>query len=91
MVTITPTQIAGTLTAALQATHVEAVDLSDGCGAKFEVLVVSPAFEGKALLARHRAVNAALATELEHIHAMTLKCYTPAQWEEKKPPRTGES
>lgn len=53
-------------------------------GAKFEVLTVSPIFEGKALLARHRAVNTALAAELEHIHAITLKCLTPAQWEEKK-------
>jgi len=52
--------------------------------AKFEVLTVSPVFEGKALLQRHRAVNTALAAELEHIHAITLKCLTPAQWEEKK-------
>jgi len=41
-------------------------------------------FEGKPLLQRHRTVNKALAVELEHIHAITLKCLTPAQWEEKK-------
>jgi stress-induced morphogen len=41
-------------------------------------------FEGKPLLQRHRTVNSALAAELEHIHAITLKCLTPAQWEEKK-------
>jgi hypothetical protein len=34
------------------------VDTSDGCGSKFEVEVVSPLFEGKALLARHRLVRA---------------------------------
>lgn len=39
---------------------------------------------GKALLARHREVNAALAEELKAIHAITLKCLTPAQWEEKQ-------
>lgn len=84
MAAVSPPQIEGKLTAALGATHVQATDLSDGCGAKFEVVVVSPVFEGKALLARHREVNAALAEELKFIHAITLKCLTPAQWEEKQ-------
>jgi stress-induced morphogen len=35
---------------------------------------------GKPLLARHRAVNAALKEELNSIHAITLKTYTPQQW-----------
>ncbi|CAG0892072.1 unnamed protein product [Darwinula stevensoni] len=35
-------------------TLVEVVDQSDGCGAKFEVLIVSDKFEGKPLLQRHR-------------------------------------
>jgi hypothetical protein len=35
------------------------VDVSDGCGSKFEVEVESPQFEGKALLARHRLVRLA--------------------------------
>lgn len=30
------------------------VDTSDGCGAKFQALIVSPMFEGKPLLQRHR-------------------------------------
>lgn len=81
---VTPEQIEAKLAAALGATHVQATDLSDGCGAKFEVVVVTPVFEGKALLARHREVNAALAEELKSIHAITLKCMTPAQWEEKQ-------
>jgi stress-induced morphogen len=36
--------------------HISVVDDSDGCGAKFTVLVVSSAFQGKAILARHRMV-----------------------------------
>jgi len=32
-------------------------DVSDGCGYKFEVVVVSSQFEGKPLLQRHRLVN----------------------------------
>ena len=30
------------------------VDVSDGCGAKFEAIIVSDKFEGVALLERHR-------------------------------------
>ncbi len=47
MAVVTPEQIESRLKEALAATHVQATDLSDGCGAKFEVLVVSSsAFEG---------------------------------------------
>ncbi|KAI8616094.1 hypothetical protein BC830DRAFT_1043507, partial [Chytriomyces sp. MP71] len=38
----------------------EAVDNSDGCGQAFEVIVVSSAFEGKNLLARHSLVGTLL-------------------------------
>ena len=33
------------------------VDTSDGCGAKFEVQIVSAKFEGVKLLGRHRLVR----------------------------------
>jgi stress-induced morphogen len=45
---VTPEQIKSKLTDGdLQATHVVATDMSDGCGAKFDVVVVSEAFEGE--------------------------------------------
>ncbi|XP_050089587.1 bolA-like protein 2 [Anopheles aquasalis] len=68
------------LTERLEATHVEVFDESDGCGGKFRAVVVSPQFQGKALLQRHRLVNAALAEELKTIHAFSQKTYTPEQW-----------
>lgn len=52
---------------------VSAVDLSDGCGAKFEVEVVSKEFEGKPLLQQHRMVHKAIEKERASIHALTLK------------------
>lgn len=64
----------------LEATHVEVVDESDGCGGKFRVVVVSSQFQGKPLLQRHRLVNAALEEELKTIHAFSQKTYTPEQW-----------
>lgn len=36
---------------------VKITDLSDGCGSKFEVLVVSSEFMGKAIIAQHRYVH----------------------------------
>ena len=42
-------------------------------------------FEGKPLLDRHRLVNEALKDLMPKIHAVTMKTWTPAQWETKKP------
>jgi hypothetical protein len=42
---------------------------------------VSPLFEKKTTLARHRLVNTALKAEIAAIHAWTPKCYTPEQYE----------
>ena len=52
-----------------------------GCGQAFSALIVSPMFEKKTTLARHRLVNAALKDEVSKIHAWTMKCYTPAQYQ----------
>ena len=56
------------------------VDVSDGCGAKFDCIIVSPEFDGKPLIERHRMVNSVLAEELKAIHAFTMKTLTPDQW-----------
>ncbi len=51
----------------------------------FEAVIVSPKFNKKTTLARHRLVNGALKEEIKIIHAWTPKCYTPEEWEVKKP------
>ena len=66
------------------AAHLSIKDLSDGCGSKFFLLVVSDAFDKVKLLARHRMVHAAIAAEMDGIHAVELKTWTVAQWEKKK-------
>lgn len=50
----------------------------------FEALIVSPQFEKKTTLARHRLVNGVLKAEIAAIHAWTPKCFTPAEWEKKQ-------
>src|SRR4029079_12419587 len=81
-------RIASKLTSALSPVHLDVVNESHqhsvppGSETHFKVLVVSPAFEGRSLIERHRAVNAALADELKGgVHALTIRALTPAQWE----------
>lgn len=76
----TAEQVERRLKESLDATHVTVLDVSGGCGQSFEVAVVSPQFEGKRLLERHKLVNAALAEEMKSIHALSIKkCWTPQQ------------
>ena len=47
-------------------------------GGHFQLIIVSPQFEGKSSQARHRLVHAALGEMLEReIHALSIKAYTP--------------
>ncbi|KAH8435023.1 uncharacterized protein LDX57_012652 [Aspergillus melleus] len=78
---VTADSLKGKLIEQLQAQHVEIEDLSGGCGQAFQAIIVSPQFEKKTMLARHRLVNAALKAEIAAIHAWTPKCYTPEQWQ----------
>jgi stress-induced morphogen len=58
--------------------------LLGGCGQAFSAIIVSPQFEKKTTLARHRLVNNTLKAEVAAIHAWTPKCYTPEQWEKQR-------
>lgn len=56
-----------------------------GDGQHFEALVVSEAFEGKSRLARHQLVLDSLKDRLkEEIHALSIKTFTPQQWQEQQ-------
>ena len=79
---ITPEEIKQTLSDALPVTLVETQDLTGG-GDHWQLIIVSPLFEGKGLLEQHRMVNEALREPLadQRIHALALKTYSPAQWE----------
>ena len=51
-------------------------------GGHYKVLIVSNAFEGQALLERHRAIYAALGDMMgTAIHALALKTLTPLEWD----------
>jgi stress-induced morphogen len=51
--------------------------------AHFAAVVVSPAFEGKSLVAQHQMVYDALDGHMTtDIHAMEMKTYTPEEYDE---------
>ena len=77
------------LTATLEPIHLEVINESGnhnvpkGSESHFKVVLVSNAFEGRPMLARHRMVYAALVDELAGpVHALALHTYTESQWQE---------
>ena len=74
--------IAERIKAALNPTALEVV-CTDASSGKFAVMVVSSAFEGKGLLQRHRAVNAAVKMSDEEtaaqIHALEINAKAPGE------------
>lgn len=74
----------------LQAHHLEVVNESGnhnvppGSESHFKVVVVSPQFDGKNLVQRHRLVYDLLAREMAGgVHALALHTYTEADWLEQ--------
>jgi stress-induced morphogen len=61
---------------------IETQDLTGG-GDHWQLIIVSPAFEGKGLVEQHRMVNEALKDQMadQSIHALALKTFSPVQWE----------
>lgn len=51
-----------------------------GSESHFKAVIVSEQFNDKRLVARHRLVNQALATELGNIHALALHTLTPEEY-----------
>ena len=72
-----PDDIIAKIRAALPDAQVELEDLT-GTKDHWKATIVSAAFSGKTLMARHRLVMSALAEELKGpIHALTLDVKTP--------------
>jgi acid stress-induced BolA-like protein IbaG/YrbA len=76
---VNPEELQKLIEAAFSEGHVEVT----GDGRHFSAVVVSDAFTGKNLIARHRLVYAALGHrfDTEAVHALSLKTYTPEQWQ----------
>jgi BolA family transcriptional regulator, general stress-responsive regulator len=74
----------------LDPVHLEVINESHmhsvppGSESHFKVVVVSPKFEGKRLVARHQSLNTLLAAELKAgVHALSLQTMTADEWTER--------
>lgn len=63
-------------------TQAQLIDLT-GTQDHWQAIIVSPAFAGKSLIEQHRMVFGLFKAEVESndVHALTLKTYTPEQYE----------
>lgn len=66
-------------------TKAELVDLT-GTKDHWQALIISPAFEGKTLMEQHRMVFGLFKSEVEsnEVHALTLKTFSPAQYDKMR-------
>ncbi|CCD38820.1 YrbA protein [Candidatus Paraburkholderia kirkii UZHbot1] len=73
----TPEQVKGYIAKGLACQHLEV----EGDGQHFFATIVSDAFAGKRLIARHQLIYAALGERMrEEIHALSMKTLTPDEW-----------
>ncbi|MEW6055234.1 MAG: BolA/IbaG family iron-sulfur metabolism protein [Bdellovibrionota bacterium] len=79
---MTATELKARIESLAPGTQAQLIDLT-GTQDHWQAIVVSPAFAGKSMMEQHRMVFGLLKTEVEsnEVHALTLKTYTPEQYE----------
>jgi acid stress-induced BolA-like protein IbaG/YrbA len=80
-----PHEVKARIEQGLPTLHVDVQEFSGGTD-HYAVVVVSEAFAGVPLLKRHRMVMDLFRDEVktEEVHALTIKAFTAAQWNEEK-------
>lgn len=75
---MTAEQLQSLIAAGLPCEHLDV----GGDGRHWSAVIVSPAFEGKRLIARHQLVYATLGQRIQtdEVHALSMKTLTPAEW-----------
>jgi len=80
---VTPESIQLSIAQGMATEHLDV----DGDGRHFEAVVVSEAFAGKNRVQRHQLVYQTLGDRMrEEIHALSIKTYTPQEWESSRKP-----
>ncbi len=85
---MTPDQLRSRLETLSPGTLAQVRDMT-GTLDHYQALVVSPAFDGKIMIEQHRLVFKLFQTEIDsgEVHALTLKTYSPAQYEKAGQPK----
>ncbi len=73
---VTPDNVKTYIQQGLECEHIEV----EGDGRHFDAVIVSKEFEGKGMLQQQRLVFKKLGDKMEVIHALSLKTFTPEQW-----------
>ena len=77
---VTPESIQKSIAQGINTLHLSV----NGDGQHFEAVIVSEEFAGKSRVQRHQHVYLALGDRMrEEIHALSMKTYTPQEWENK--------
>ena len=80
---MTPDQIKQRIETAIPGTTAHVLDpMNDG--AHLQAFVISPAFEGMPVFKQQQLVMAAIKDIFQIVHALGLKTFTPAKWNEVK-------
>ena len=68
----------------IKTSYLDVVDLRGGD--HIQVIIVSPEFEKKSLVEQHKIIYDILSNEMKSndIHALTLKTFSPSEWEKVK-------
>jgi len=78
---VTPESIKKDIEQGMSASYVTVV----GDGQHFEALIVSDEFAGLSRIQRQQRVNKALGERITgDIHALSMKTFTPQEWQEKQ-------
>ncbi|MBF5059409.1 BolA family protein [Candidatus Neptunochlamydia vexilliferae] len=78
-------EIENVIREALAGAEVE-VNNPHGDGLHFSAVVIAPQFVGKGLVEQHQMVMGTLKEHFESaLHALSLKTYTPEEWNERNP------
>ena len=78
---VTPESIQKNIAQGMDTVHLNVT----GDGQHFEAVVVSEEFAGKSRVQRHQRVYQTLGDRMrEEIHALSMKTFTPQEWQELK-------
>uniref|UniRef100_A0A1B6FBY2 BolA-like protein 3 n=1 Tax=Cuerna arida TaxID=1464854 RepID=A0A1B6FBY2_9HEMI len=61
------------------AEYIEVRDVSGGCGAMFEISVITKEFKGLTMVKQHRLINEALKEEIKDMHGLRIYTSLPSK------------
>ena len=79
---MSPQELKSKLETLAPSTRAEVVDLT-GTQDHYQATIISPIFQGKMMIDQHRLVMNLMQKDIDsgEVHALTLKTYTPEQYE----------